>query len=396
MLIIGNSQSELCKSKYRGRLVTTEVLFIGLGITIAYFFVFGLSFTDGPLSWRLPIAAQVVPALAICILVFGVPESPRWLMKMGKREEAISVLTYVINADPDDAYVAGEHHAMMSAVALEEENAFQWRHIFKPDPLRTGYRVGLASLALFMNQWAGINVIVFYAPTILENSIGLERTVALAVAGCVQFAFVVGSLVPSLGLDRLGRRQPMMIGSVGMAISMLLVSVLMSFNGTDKQEHTSKASIAFLILYMICFGASLNAIPWCYSTEILPLRVRAQGTALAVMTNWIWVSVIDDHIDILSHNTAYGEVYQVFTIVMATPTMVERLAWKTYLIFMAMNVVFVPLIYFLFPETSGLTLEDIDYLFMDSRSITAEGSVHSPDTPGLDEVEKGPSSEHVE
>jgi hypothetical protein len=92
-----------------------------------------------------------------------------------------------------------------------------------------------------------------------------------------------------------------------MGISMMFVAILLSFNGTAKQEATSKASIAFFLTvsktyfwigvamanriqkFMLCFGASLNAIPWCYSAEILPLRVRAQGTSLAVMNNWLWV-----------------------------------------------------------------------------------------------------------
>ncbi|KAF9887915.1 hypothetical protein FE257_009437 [Aspergillus nanangensis] len=373
--------AELCKSKYRGQLVTTEVLFTGLGITIAYFFVFGLSYTDGPLSWRLPIAGQILPALAICVLVFGVPESPRWLVKQGRADESTGILAYVFGLPEDDPYVVSERDGMLNAVAIEEENPFRWSQILKPDAVKTNYRIGLAFLVLFMNQWAGINIIVFYAPTILEVNVGLERTIALAVAGCVQFSFAVGSLVPALGLDRFGRRNLMMIGSFGMAISMMMVSVLLSFRGTDKQDQTSKASIAFLVTFMLFFGASLNAIPWCYSTEILPLRVRAQGTALAVMNNWIWV----------------------FTIVMVTPTLVERLAWKTYLIFMTMNFVFIPLIYFFFPETKGLTLEEIDYLFIDnggnntrvlpsarflSSTASKEGS--------SEDREKGTSVEHID
>jgi hypothetical protein len=82
---------------------------------------------------------------------------------------------------------------------------------------------------------------------------------------------------------------------------------------------------------MISFGASLNAIPWLYSTEILPLRVRAQGTALSVFNNWIWVS-IDAYTFTKSDKT---DDYQVFLIVMVTPTLVQNLKWKTYLIFMA-------------------------------------------------------------
>jgi MFS family permease len=122
-------------------------------------------------------------------------------------------------------------------------------------------------------------VIVFYATVVLE-SVGLSRNSAIIAGGCLNLAFAVGSLVPALGADKLGRKKPMMFGAAGMGISMMLVAILLSFQGKAQAQPTGEAAIAFLIIYMICFGTSLNAIPWCYSTEILPLRIRAQGTAL--------------------------------------------------------------------------------------------------------------------
>jgi MFS family permease len=142
---------------------------------------------------------------------------------------------------------------------------------------------------------------------VLEVNVGLSRNTAIVVGGCLNLAFAFGSLVPALGADRLGRRKPMMFGAIGMGLSMMVVAILLSYSGTDKGKVTANVSIAFFITvscalcsffptrlttpsqYMLSFGASLNAIPWCYSTEILPLRIRAQGTALAVFNNWIWV-----------------------------------------------------------------------------------------------------------
>lgn len=98
-----------------------------------------------------------------------------------------------------------------------------------------------------LHKWTGINVIVFYAPTVLEQNVGLDRATALVVSGCIQFCFVVGSIVPALGLDKLGRRKLMMLGSFGMGISMMMIAILLSFYGTEKQPQTSQASIAFLI-----------------------------------------------------------------------------------------------------------------------------------------------------
>ncbi|KAK5003586.1 hypothetical protein LTR16_006537 [Cryomyces antarcticus] len=92
---------------------------------------------------------------------------------------------------------------------------------------------------------------------------------------------------------------------------------------------------------MLIFGASVNCIPWCYVPEILPLHARAKGTAIGISSNWLWN----------------------FVIVMITPVIIARLQWKAYLIFMCTNLAFIPLVYFYYPETANLTLEEIDHLY---------------------------------
>lgn len=95
---------------------------------------------------------------------------------------------------------------------------------------------------------------------------------------------------------------------------------------------------------MLIFGGTVNCIPWCYVPEILPLHARAKGTAIGISSNWIWN----------------------FFVVMITPTLLNQLKWKGYLIFMCTNFAFVPLVYFCYPETANLTLEEIDYIFEDN------------------------------
>jgi hypothetical protein len=98
---------------------------------------------------------------------------------------------------------------------------------------------------------------------------------------------------------------------------------------------------------MLFFGATMNCIPWVYVPEILPLHVRAKGTAVGISANWIWN----------------------FFVVMITPTLIGQLQWKAYLIFMATNLAFVPIIYFCYPETTNLSLEEIDYLFLEQNVV---------------------------
>lgn len=170
----------------------------------------------------------------------------------------------------------------------------------------------------------------YFVPSALEQNVGLTRNLSLLIGGAVQCMFFVGSLVPTFFLDQMGRRRPMMWGSLGLAISMMMISVLLSFSyhsppySEGLQSRTSEASIAFFFTYMLCFGATANCIPWVYVPEILPLHARAKGSAIGVSSNWLWN----------------------FFVVMITPTLINNLKWKGYLLFMALNFSFIPLVYF--------------------------------------------------
>ena len=132
----------------------------------------------------------------------------------------------------------------------------------------------------------------YFVPSALEFNVGLTHNLSLLIGGAVQCMFFVGSLVPTFFLDKMGRRRPAMWGSLGLAISMMMLSVLLSFNRdppTPLSTKTSEASIAFFFTYMLIFGATMNCIPWVYVPEILPLHARAKGTAIGISSNWLWV-----------------------------------------------------------------------------------------------------------
>ncbi|TIA12466.1 putative Myo-inositol transporter 1 [Aureobasidium pullulans] len=370
-------QAELCKSHVRGRLVTTEVLFTALGIAVAYFFAFGMNFVGGAVAWRLPIAAQILPAVIISIVLFGLPETPRWLIERGRIEEATQVMCQVYGTGPEDEYIVAEKAAIIEALEIENANPFRWTHVLRKDRVQTGWRVWLAVLALTFNQWSGINVIVFYIGTVLEVNVGLPRSTALVAGGCMNLAFAVGSLVPAVYLDRIGRRNPMIYGTIGLGLCLMVISILLSYQGTSSEAVTSKVSIAFFALYMLIYGTSLNAIPWCYAPEILPLKARAKGTSLEVMMYWVWS----------------------FTIVMVTPTMITNIRWKTYVVFMACNFAIAPAIYFLFPETARLSLEEIDNIFItDTVSIISSRNLMDTElrTSTSAKQTKAMETEHIE
>ncbi|GAB1216113.1 hypothetical protein ATERTT37_005318 [Aspergillus terreus] len=288
----------------------------------------------------------------------SLPESPRWLFRGGRNEEGIQVLCDVYDRATDDPKIVQDCQGIFKAIEVDNlRGEYRWSQIFKKDELHTGRRVLLAYGLQFMNQMGGVNVIVSYVTTVLEVNVGMDKQLSLLLGGAIQVMFVIdllitrnytnepGSFYPTFYSDRLGRRKPMIWGSIGLFVCMLMISILLSFKGTPQQKPAATASVAFFFLFMLIFGASINCIPWVYGPELLPLHVRAKGQAIGVSANWTWN----------------------FFVAMIAPCLIEQLAWKGYLIFMALNLAFVPLIYFFYPETANLSLEQIDFLFTDNK-----------------------------
>lgn len=156
----------MCEGKTRGRLISSEVLFTAVGIVMAYWFDFGMSFVGGPISWRLPIATQILFAIFVIALVFGLPESPRWLMNHGNEKEAMQVLCALYDREENDEYIANERTAITAAIELESAATKKsiWT-IFRNDEVKTGQRVLLAWGIQLMNQVGGINLVVYFVPS---------------------------------------------------------------------------------------------------------------------------------------------------------------------------------------------------------------------------------------
>ncbi|OJJ75956.1 hypothetical protein ASPBRDRAFT_117208 [Aspergillus brasiliensis CBS 101740] len=333
-------QAELCEARKRGMYVCTQPLAVGVGITIAYWYDYGMSYVDGPINWRLPIASQVIVAILVIILIFGLPENPRWLCRQNRRQEALQVLCDFYDLPSDHPTVTQEAENIFRAID-DGRPEYKWSEIFKKDELHTGRRILLAYGLQFTNQMGGAPLIVTYVTTVLEDNVGLDAKLSLLLSGVIQLMFVLGAFYPIFYSDRLGRRSPMMWGSFGLFVCLLMISILLSFKGTNLEKSAATASVAFFFLYMLIYGATINCIPWVYGPELLPQHVRTKGQAIGISANWLWS----------------------FFVAMISPTLIRDLAWKGYLIFVAFNLAFIPILYFYYPETANMGLEDIDSLF---------------------------------
>lgn len=337
--------SEAAPSEIRGRMLTVQQLMITIGILVASIFnaIFIILWEDKPaswdLEWRLSMAMQCLPALLLVVVMFVMPESPRWLATRGRDQEAITIIGKLRSETSRDAGTIAEYKIITDSIESERlVGNGSWSELFVPG-LRN--RLLIAMTLQFWQQWTGINVILYYQSGLLE-AMGLSHF-----AATVQFT-LANNVVNFLGtfpgmylIERLGRRKLLLFGGIGMGLSHLLVFSFLSAKNSTGSFFYSYLAIFSMYLFVLCFSSTWGPVVWAYQSEIFPQRVRAKGTGAATMSNWFWNAII-----------AYVAV-----------NMREALAEKIYLVFMGTGFTMATFTYLFVPETMGRTLEEMDELF---------------------------------
>src|SRR5690606_14329700 len=223
-------------------------------------------------SWRWMFGVGAIPGLIFLVALFFVPESPRWLVKQGRRDEANVILKKI----------HGEALAEQEIVDIEQsfkKKQGTFSELFKSPTLRAALIVGIV-LAV-MQQFTGINAVMYYAPEIFKAA-GAGTNTALTQTIFVGFINFVFTILAIWLIDKVGRKQLLMFGSAGMAISLLVISFAF-----QSEQINSTVLLIFLLLYVASFAVSLGPVVWVIMSEIFPNHVRGIATAIGSMSLWI-------------------------------------------------------------------------------------------------------------
>lgn len=340
-------QAECSESHNRGKLICIEGGNVAIGTLIAYWIDYGCTFGPEAFVWRFPIAFQCVFAIIVLILMLDLPESPRWLMTKGRHEEAAHVLAALAGRSVDSKEIKDEVQVIEEAIRASGHKGgiTPFSALFQNGPLQSFRRMLLGASSQMMQQLSGCNAVIYYFPILFQTSIGTSHELALLLGGVNMVVYSIFATTSWFVVERIGRRKLFLIGTVGQCLSMVLTFGAL-LPGTPA---AARGAAVGLFTYIAFFGATWLPLPWLYPAEINPLRTRAKANATSTVQNWLWN----------------------FFIVMITPVMLSGTGtsgWGTYLFFAGMNAIFFPIIYFLYPETAGRSLEEIDLIFAKGHS----------------------------
>jgi MFS transporter, SP family, arabinose:H+ symporter len=315
--------AELAPARLRGRLVGLFQINIVIGILLAYFSNYCIARMGlGAAEWRWQFGVAALPAVLFLVMLFGIPPSSRWLVTKNRVEEARSVLQLMGAENPE-----AELREIVDSIHLERlqtsEPLFAWKYRL---PIFLAISIGM------FNQLSGINAILYYLNDIFAAA-GFSKISGDIQAVAVGSMNLVATLLAMTVIDKLGRKTLLLIGSVGTAACLAGVSWVFF-----TQSHQSYL-LWLLVAYIAFFAISQGAVIWVYISEVFPNRVRAKGQALGSSSHWIMNAII-----------AY-----------TFPQLAKSSGAYPFVLFAAMMVVQFFVVLFLYPETKGVTLEQMQH-----------------------------------
>ncbi|KAH0537032.1 hypothetical protein FGG08_006130 [Glutinoglossum americanum] len=358
-------QSEISPPHNRGKLACIEFTGNIIGYATSVWVDYFCSYILSDYSWRIPLFMQCVMGTLLALGSLIICESPRWLLDNDHDEEGIVVIANLYGGGDIHNHKAREEYRQikMDVLLQRQEGERSYSEMFK----RYRKRVFIAMSAQAFAQLNGINVISYYAPLVFEQARWVGRD-AILMTGINGITYVLSTIPPWYLVDKWGRRPILLSGAVAMMLSLSAISYFIYID----VHYTPTMVVVFVMIYNAFFGYSWGPIPWLYPPEILPLSIRAKGASLSTASNWAF-------------NWLVGEV---------TPVLQEAIKWRLYLVHAFFCAASFVVVYFTYPETRGVRLEDMDVLFGDATTTiptpvagaereSLVGRVQSP-VPSLD------------
>jgi sugar porter (SP) family MFS transporter len=315
--------AELAPAKWRGRMVGLFQINIVVGILLAYLSNYLISLLHlGLIQWRWQLGVAGIPSLLFLIMLYGIPRSSRWLVTQNKTDEALEVLNLMGSPDSE-----AELREIMDSIHMERGMAAE--PLFKrtySKPIFLAITIGL------FNQLSGINAILYYSNYIFTAA-GFSQLSGALQTVLIGAMNLVATLFGMSLIDKLGRKTLLLIGAVGMAACLSGVAAVFF-------THTHLAALVWLLVaYIFFFAISQGAVIWVYIAEVFPNRVRAKGQSLGSSSHWIMNALIS----------------------LVFPLMAARSGGAPFAFFAAMMALQFLIVLFFYPETKGITLEQLQH-----------------------------------
>ena len=316
---------EIAPADIRGRLVSLNQFAVIFGMLIVYFVNWGIANGQSlewinSIGWRYMFLSEAIPAAIFGLLLFFIPETPRYLALTNRDDEALEILTRI----------NGRERAKEIIVDIKETISHHSGAIFSYGKLVI--MIGLL-LSIFQ-QFVGINVAIYYAPRIFE-SMGAAKDASMLQTVVMGLVNVVFTIIAIVTVDKVGRKLLLIIGSIGMAVGMFAISAFSYY------DVIGNATLVFIIVYTASFMMSWGPVTWVLISEIFPNKIRGRAVAIAVAFQW-------------AANYLISSTY---------PAMMEYSGAMTYGFYGVMSILSAIFVWKMVPETKGKTLEELEELW---------------------------------
>jgi sugar porter (SP) family MFS transporter len=311
--------AEVAPARLRGSMVAITQINIVLGMLVAFvanYYLVGL----GENNWRWMFLSMSAPAIVFAGLVFFIPDSPRWLILRQRGSEALKVLR-AINGDD-----RARHELQAIESSLETHEEAPYSELFGP---RYRHLLVIGLLVATFNQLTGINVIMYYAPLILQKT-GVATESSLLQTALIGLNILIFTGVAMATVDRVGRKPLLILGSLGMTIFQFMLAAAFHWEGYWV--------LICILGFIASFAFSQGTVIWIVLTEIYPNRVRAKAQSIATLTHWIWA----------------------FLITLIFPSMIEWMGAGIFAVFGAAMLLQLVFVIGWLPETKGKSLEELE------------------------------------